>query len=119
MPSHNEQLRAAAAGLQNRVSGKMGGIWWVFLLRGLLALGLGVSTLIWPKLTLALLIRLVGLYAVLDGAAGIVSGSAGTPHVERRTQHERVAPRANNSVPTMSGIEMLFLQARSTRPVPF
>jgi len=74
MPSHNEQLRVAAAGLQNRVSGKMSGIWWVFLLRGLLALGLGVSALIWPRLTLALLIRLVGFYAVLDGAAGIVSG---------------------------------------------
>ena len=71
MPSNSEQLRAAAAGLQNRVSGKMSGIWWVFLLRGLL---LGVSALIWPRLTLALLIRLVGLYAVLDGAAGIVSG---------------------------------------------
>ena len=74
MPSINEQLRAAAAGLQNRVSGKMSGIWWAFLLRGLLALGLGVSALIWPGLTLALLIRLVGLYAVLDGVAGIVTG---------------------------------------------
>ncbi|MGB7932346.1 MAG: DUF308 domain-containing protein [Gammaproteobacteria bacterium] len=74
MPSNNEQLRAAAAGLQNRVGGKMSGIWWAFLLRGLLALGLGVSALIWPSLTLALLIRLVGLYAMLDGAAGIVTG---------------------------------------------
>ena len=73
MPSNNEQLRAAAAGLQNRVSEKMSGIWWAFLLRGLLALGLGVSALIWPSLTLALLIRLIGIYAVLDGAAGIVS----------------------------------------------
>ena len=73
MPSNNEQLRAAAAGLQNRVSGKMSGLWWAFLLRGLLALGLGVSALIWPGLTLALLIRLIGLYAVLDGIAGIVS----------------------------------------------
>jgi uncharacterized membrane protein HdeD (DUF308 family) len=73
MPSNNEQLRVAAAGLQNRVSGKMSGIWWAFLLRGLLALGLGVSALIWPSLTLALLIRLIGIYAVLDGAAGIVS----------------------------------------------
>ena len=73
MPSNNEQLRAAAAGLQNRISGKLSGIWWAFLLRGLLALGLGVSALIWPGLTLALLIRLIGIYAVLDGAAGIVS----------------------------------------------
>jgi uncharacterized membrane protein HdeD (DUF308 family) len=73
MPSNDEQLRAAAAGLQNRVSEKVSGIWWAFLLRGLLALGLGVSALIWPSLTLALLIRLIGIYAVLDGAAGIVS----------------------------------------------
>ena len=73
MPSNNEQLRAAAAGLQTRVSGKMSGIWWAFLLRGLLALALGVSALIWPRLTLALLIRLIGLYAVLDGIAGVVS----------------------------------------------
>jgi uncharacterized membrane protein HdeD (DUF308 family) len=72
MSSNNEQLRAAAAGLQNRVSGKMSGIWWAFLVRGLLALGLGVSALIWPRLMLALLIRLIGLYAVLDGAAGVV-----------------------------------------------
>jgi len=73
MASNNEQLRAAAAGLQNRISGKLSGIWWAFLLRGLLALGLGVSALIWPGLTLALLIRLIGIYAVLDGVAGIVS----------------------------------------------
>jgi uncharacterized membrane protein HdeD (DUF308 family) len=71
--SNNEQLRAAAAGLKNRVSRKMSGIWWAFLLRGLLALGLGVSALIWPGLTLALLIRLIGLYAVLDGVAGVIS----------------------------------------------
>jgi uncharacterized membrane protein HdeD (DUF308 family) len=71
--SNNEQLRAAAAGLKNRVSRKMSGIWWAFLLRGLLALGLGVSALIWPGLTLALLIRLIGLYAVLDGFAGVIS----------------------------------------------
>jgi uncharacterized membrane protein HdeD (DUF308 family) len=73
MASNNEQLRAAAAGLQNRISGKLSGIWWAFLLRGLLALGLGLSALIWPGLTLALLIRLIGIYAVLDGVAGIVS----------------------------------------------
>jgi uncharacterized membrane protein HdeD (DUF308 family) len=34
---------------------------------------LGVSALIWPGLTLALLIRLIGLYAVLDGVAVIIS----------------------------------------------
>ena len=77
MPSDNERLQAAAAGLKSRVSGKMGNVWWAFMLRGLLALGLGVSALIWPKLTLGLLVRLVGVYALLDGAAGFISGIRG------------------------------------------
>jgi len=77
MPTDGERLQAAAAGLKNRVSGKMGNVWWAFMLRGLLALGLGVSALIWPKLTLALLVRLIGIYALLDGAAGIISGIRG------------------------------------------
>ena len=72
MPSGNERLRVAAAGLQNRVSIKMGDIWWAFLIRGLIALALGVSALIWPKLTLGVLIRLIGVYALLDGAAGVI-----------------------------------------------
>lgn len=74
MPSNNEQLRTAGRGLQGRVSGKMGDIWWAFLLKGLFALGLGVSALIWPRLTLDLLVRLIGIYALLDGATGVISG---------------------------------------------
>jgi uncharacterized membrane protein HdeD (DUF308 family) len=74
MPSDNERLRVAAAGLQNRVSTKMGDIWWAFLIRGLIALALGVSALIWPKVTLDVLIRLIGIYALLDGAAGVIGG---------------------------------------------
>ncbi|HAJ92363.1 MAG TPA: hypothetical protein DCO71_07110 [Gammaproteobacteria bacterium] len=77
MPSDNEQLQTAAVGLKSRVSGKMGNVWWTFMLRGLLALGLGVSALIWPKLTLGLLVRLIGIYALLDGAAGFISGIRG------------------------------------------
>ena len=77
MPTENERLQAAAAGLQTRVSGKMRNVWWTFMLRGLLALGLGVSALIWPKLTLGLLVRLVGIFALLDGAAGLISGIRG------------------------------------------
>ena len=77
MPTDNERLQAAAAGLQTRVSGKMHNVWWTFMLRGLLALGLGVSALIWPKLTLGLLVSLVGIFALLDGAAGLISGIRG------------------------------------------
>jgi uncharacterized membrane protein HdeD (DUF308 family) len=73
MPSDGERLQAAAAGLRSRVSGKMANVWWAFMLRGLLALGLGVIALIWPRLTIDLLVRLIGIYALLDGAAGFIS----------------------------------------------
>lgn len=72
--TNNEQLQAAAAELRGRASSKMGDIWWAFMLRGLFALVLGLSILIWPELTLGLLIRLIGFFALLDGLAGIVSG---------------------------------------------
>jgi uncharacterized membrane protein HdeD (DUF308 family) len=74
MPEHNERVQAAAAGLKNRVDGKMSHLWWAFMLRGVLALGLGVGALIWPGLTLGLLIQLIGLYALLDGATGLFGG---------------------------------------------
>lgn len=77
MSSDYERLQAAAAGLQHRISGKMHNVWWSFMLRGVLALALGVSALIWPKLTLGLLVRLIGIYALLDGAAGFISGIRG------------------------------------------
>ncbi|MEA1888490.1 MAG: DUF308 domain-containing protein, partial [Pseudomonadota bacterium] len=77
MVSENDRLQTAAAGLKNRISEKMGNVWWAFMLRGLLALGLGVSALIWPKLTLGLLVRLIGIYALLDGVTGFVSGIRG------------------------------------------
>lgn len=64
MPTDGERLQVAAAGLKSRVSGKMGNVWWAFMLRGLLALGLGVSALIWPKLTLGMFVRLTGCFPV-------------------------------------------------------
>lgn len=72
--TNNEPLQTAAAGLRDRAHGKMGDIWWAFLLRGLFALVLSVSILIWPELTLGLLIRLIGFFALLDGLVGVVSG---------------------------------------------
>ena len=72
--TNNEQIQAAAADLRDRVSRKMGDIWWAFLLRGLFAIALGLSILIWPELTLGLHIRFIGLFALLDGLAGIVAG---------------------------------------------
>lgn len=41
--------------------------------RGLLALALGLAALFWPTATLVLLIRLVAIYALVDGVVGLVS----------------------------------------------
>jgi uncharacterized membrane protein HdeD (DUF308 family) len=55
--------------------------WWAVALRGLLAVLFGVVALLWPGLTLASLVLLWGVYAVVDGffmlAAGILGGTDG------------------------------------------
>ncbi len=47
-------------------------IWWVFMLRGVLAAALGISALIWPTLTLGILVLFVGAYLIADGVMGLV-----------------------------------------------
>ena len=47
-------------------------IWWVFMLRGVLVAALGISALIWPTLTLEILVLLVGAYLIADGVMGLV-----------------------------------------------
>jgi uncharacterized membrane protein HdeD (DUF308 family) len=55
------------------------GNWWAMALRGVAAILFGLAAIIWPSLTLAVLIILYGAYAVVDGAFAIVAGvRAGT-----------------------------------------
>jgi uncharacterized membrane protein HdeD (DUF308 family) len=49
-----------------------GQIWWVFMLRGVFAAVLGVFALIWPTLTLEILVLFVGAYLIADGVMGLV-----------------------------------------------
>ncbi len=61
-----------------------GQIWWVFMLRGVLAATLGISALIWPTLTLEILVLIVGAYLIADGVMGLVvsfrrPGASGRP----------------------------------------
>lgn len=50
-----------------------GDVWWFFLLRGVLALALGLFALFWPTLSLSLLALAVGVYFTADGVAGLVA----------------------------------------------
>ncbi len=55
--------------------------WWIMLIRGILAIALGVMMIAWPEATVKVAIFLFGLYFILDGIAsitmGIMSGRAG------------------------------------------
>lgn len=57
--------------------------WWVFLLRGILAVIFGILALIWPGTTLLTLIILFGAYALVDGIFAIIAGVAGYGTTER------------------------------------
>ena len=59
-------------GVQSRVSGKLGDIWWAFMLRGVFAGVLGIFALLWPTPTFTILTRMIGLYCLADGLPGLV-----------------------------------------------
>ncbi|TMK84125.1 MAG: HdeD family acid-resistance protein [Actinobacteria bacterium] len=47
--------------------------WWVFVLRGAAAVLFGVIALIWPGVTVGVLVFLFGIYAIADGLASLIS----------------------------------------------
>ena len=48
--------------------------WWVFLLRGLAAIVFGVLAVVWPRITIQVLLILFGTYVLLDGIFSLVAG---------------------------------------------
>lgn len=48
--------------------------WWVFALRGALALIFGILAFIWPQATLLTLVLLFGAYALVDGIFAVIAG---------------------------------------------
>src|SRR5260370_41216165 len=72
MNEREERVRAAAAQVRSAVSGKLGDVWWAFMLRGVLAAMLGIFALFWPTASFTILTRVVGLYCLADGVSGLM-----------------------------------------------
>jgi uncharacterized membrane protein HdeD (DUF308 family) len=51
--------------------------WWLLVLRGIAAILFGISTFIWPNITLAALVILFGVYALVEGIFSIAAGVSG------------------------------------------
>jgi len=58
--------------------------WWVFLLRGVLAIVFGILAFAMPLITLATLVIIWGAYAFVDGIFALWSAIAGTTHGDDR-----------------------------------
>lgn len=56
--------------------------WWVVALRGVAAVIFGVLALVWPGVTLQVLVLLFGAYAVVDGIFAAVTAVATREHHE-------------------------------------
>lgn len=48
--------------------------WWMITLRGMLAIIFGILTLIWPAITLLVLVLLFGVYVLVDSLFAIATG---------------------------------------------
>jgi uncharacterized membrane protein HdeD (DUF308 family) len=53
--------------------------WWVFGIRGAVAIVFGILTLVWPAITVVVLVMVYGFYAIVDGITHIAAavGPAG------------------------------------------
>ena len=50
------------------LSARLGGLWWTFFVRGLLAAGICIASLFWPTGSISLLLQVIGFLLIVDGA---------------------------------------------------
>lgn len=48
--------------------------WWLFVLRGIVAIVFGLLSLIWPQISFSFLVLLLGAFAFTDGILAVIEG---------------------------------------------
>jgi uncharacterized membrane protein HdeD (DUF308 family) len=56
--------------------------WWVFALRGAVAIIFGILAFVWPAMTLTVLVLLFGAYVLVDGVFALISAFRARGHVQ-------------------------------------
>lgn len=57
--------------------------WWMYLVRGLLAIAFGVMLLMWPKSTMSALILVIGAFVLAHGIITVVAGFSSSAYLTR------------------------------------
>lgn len=57
--------------------------WWIVVLRGIFAVLFGIGAIIWPGLTVTVLVILFGAYSLVDGIFMLIAGIRGGAGVHR------------------------------------
>lgn len=57
--------------------------WWAVILRGLIAIAFAVIAFTWPVVTVATLVLLFGIYALVDGVSSLIAALVGRHHEDR------------------------------------
>ena len=90
--------------------------WWVFVMRGVLAILFGILAYLWPGITAAWFVLLFGAYALLDGVSHLVAVFRPTPG-ESRTWNvvgglvSLIAAFIVFTRPALSGLFLFYLVA--------
>jgi uncharacterized membrane protein HdeD (DUF308 family) len=67
----------AHAALASTIAAPLARHWWVFLVRGLVAIAFGLVAFFYPGVTLVMLVLLYGVYALVDGVFAVIAAVRG------------------------------------------
>jgi uncharacterized membrane protein HdeD (DUF308 family) len=69
----NGDPRKAVARGRNSMIRAISKYWWIFTVRGVIAIAFGLASLLWPALTLGVMVLLFGLFALFEGLLTILT----------------------------------------------